>query len=151
MKTTLTIQSVAQEMLDNLETKTRQDGAEFKRNKKEIEWQKDIIHKAHGDKLSDDYVYEFVYDTLCVLCECEEGQEEECIYEMKADCYTDNLTAWLHSRCDRVYYLTEALEEFGCKDGFEALTIAQQKEIQEVAFAVYNGIQEYVESMAEIQ
>src|SRR3990167_1410119 len=100
MKTTLTIQSVAQEMLDNLETKTRQDGAEFKRNKKEIEWQKDIIHKAHGDKLADDYVYEFVYDALCALTECEEGQEEERIYEMESDCYTSNLTAWLHSHCD---------------------------------------------------
>jgi len=44
-----------------------------------------------------------------------------------------------------VYYLTETLEEFGdIKDGSQLLGLAQQKEKQEVANIVLQGIKEYI-------
>lgn len=143
-----TVQSVAEEMLKNMEQKERTNGDKFYCNIKEIEWQKDIIRKAHGDSLPDDYIYEFINDALCVLNDCEEGKEEESIYEIEADSYTSDLTAWLHSSNDRVYYLTEVMEEgLSIMDGFQLLSAAQQKEKQEVAFAVLNGIKEYIENL----
>jgi len=149
MTITRTVQDVAKEMLNNMEQKTRNDGKSFYCCKNEIEWQQDIIREAHGDKLPDDYVYEFTNDALCVLSDCDEGQEDDAIYEIEADCYTSNLTEWLNSRCDRVYYLTEVLEEFQpVIDGFAALTMAQQKEKQEVAQAILSGIKEYIENLS---
>jgi hypothetical protein len=148
MTTTKTIQEVAAEMYKNMEQKERKDGSKYYCNIKKIDWQKEIIHKAHGDALPDDYIYEFINDALAVLSDCEEGNEEEAIYEMEPDCYTTNLTAWLHSSNNRVYYITEALEEFGdIKDGFQLLGIAQTKEKQEVAILVLEGIKEYIASI----
>jgi hypothetical protein len=134
-------------MLDNMEQKTRDNGDKFYCCKTTVEWQQEIIHAAHGDKLPDDYVYQFIFDTLVALTECNEGEEEDAILEIEPDCYTSNLTGWLHSRNDRVFYLTEALEEYGSKDGFNALAQAQSLEIQEVAQAILIGINQYIDSL----
>ena len=139
----MTIQEVAQEMLDNMETKTRTNGRDYRVNKIEIAWQKDIIRKAHGDKLPDDYVYDFIYEALCALAECSAGDEDDAILQIEPDVYTSELTAWLNSRCDRVEYLTEALEE-GAADGFNALMTAQGKEKSEVGYLVLAGIRDYI-------
>lgn len=107
---------------------------------------KDLIRKAHGDKLPDDYCYEFIVEALDKIAECQEGAREydiiDAIYEIEADVYTSNLTSWLNSRADRVRYLTEALEECEIKDGFQALAVAQQKEKQEVALSVLKSLKE---------
>lgn len=147
MTNTKTIQEVAGEMSANLETKTRTNGEQYICNKVNVEWQKDIIRKAHGDKLPDDYVYRFISQALDVILEAEDGAEEDAIYTIEPDCYTSDLTNWLASRNDRLYYLTEALEEYEIKDGFQALAAAQQKEIQEVALALLEGIREYIETL----
>lgn len=139
-----TIQSVAKEMLKNLEKAKRTDGSSFVRTKKEIKWQKDIIHNAHGDNLPDDYIYQFIEDALCVLADCREGEEDDCIYQIEADVYTSDLTKWLHSSNNRVYYLDEAISN-GAKDGFGLLAMAQTQEKQEVAQAVLQGIREHIE------
>ena len=139
----MTIQEVAQEMIDNMETKTRDNGRDYRVNKTEVAWQKDIIHKAHGDKLPDDYVYDFIYEALCALVECSAGDEDDAILQIEPDVYTSELTAWLNSRCDRVVYMTEAIEE-GAADGFHALMTAQGKEKSEVGYLVLAGIRDYI-------
>lgn len=149
MKTTeKTIQSVAQEMYDNLETATRTaaaGGGKFIRNKEEIAWQKTIIHAAHGDALPDDYIYQFIRDALEVLADSKEGEEDEALYAIEPDVYTSDLTAWLHSSNRRTYYITEVQEEMGpITDGFQLLGAAQQKEKQEVAQLVLEGIRKYL-------
>lgn len=144
-----TVKEVATEMLQNFTRKERKDGTKFYHTKNDIEWQKEIIFTSHGDKLPDDYVYEFIYEALIQLAEvAEEGSEEDAIYEIESDVYTNELTAWLHSRCDRVYYIEEAIQN-GAKDGFAVLAMAQQTEKHEVAFAVLNGIRKYIENMKD--
>ena len=138
------VQDIAKVMLDNLEHKTRTNGADYVCNKVSVDWQKDIIRKAHGDKLPDDWTYQFIEDALLVLADSKEGQEEEAIEEIGSDVYTHDLTAWLHSSNSRAYYLTEALTDYGTKDGFNVLAIAQQIEKQEVAGLVLQGIREYI-------
>lgn len=106
---------------------------------------KNLCFAAHndGEILPDDFRYRKIVDTLDMLIDNnieDEERAQDLIMEMEADIYTSDLTAWLHSRNDRIYYLTEALEEFGCKNGFQALMTAQTIEIQEIATAVLNYI-----------
>jgi len=58
---------------------------------------------------------------------------------LEPDVYTSDLTNWLGSRNDFVYYLTEAITEYGAQDGFQALAITQQIWKQEVARAIYEA------------
>lgn len=101
-----------------------------------------IIHAAHNDRemSPDDYRYEFTKDALDALSENEDIDDAR-QSAIDSDPYTSNLTKWLNSRNDRVYYLTEALEEFGCKDGFQALSTAQTLEKEEVFNAVVNALE----------
>ena len=90
----------------------------------------DLCRSAHenGEILPDDFRYSKIVDTLDMIINREPETEEEAhdyILEMEADIYTSDLTAWLNSSNNRVYYLTEALEQFECKDGFNALAMAQ--------------------------
>ena len=101
----------------------------------------DLCFSAHsnGEMLPDDFVYTQIVDALDIFCECEnEERARERIYEIEPDCYTSDLTEWLHSNNNRVYYLTQALEEMGITDGLQALAAAQQLEKQEIANAVLN-------------
>ncbi len=139
-----TIQTIAKVMLDNLEHKTRTDGSDYVCNKVSVDWQKDIIHKAHEDKLPNDYTYQFIEDALLVLADSDPGEEEDAIYEIEPAVYTSELTRWLNSRCDRVYYIEEAVKEHGQTDGFQILMTAYGIEQQEVARLVLQGIREYI-------
>ena len=147
-----TVQEVTKEMLDNMEWKERQNGDKIVVNKTEIEWQKNIIHNAHGDKLPDDYCYEFIYEALCTLSDSEEGNEEESIYEIEADVYTSDLTDWLNNNNNNVYYLDEVIKEYGNnqQNGFNALMIAQYKAIEELYNnALYLLIEDLKENFEE--
>ena len=49
----------------------------------------------------------------------------ECINEFNHELvYTSDLTEWLNTSNNYVYYLTDAISEFGARDGFEALAFA---------------------------
>jgi hypothetical protein len=54
------------------------------------------------------------------------------------DAYTADLTDWLASSDDNVYYLTKALEEYEEKDGFRLLALAQFEAIREIYDVVIN-------------
>lgn len=146
-----TIANVAKEMYDNMEWAKRSNGDKFIKCTKDIEWQRDIIHKTHGNRLPSDDMYERIHDMLGMFLECDTDlQAMDSICEVESDVYTYDLTAWLHDHIENVYYLTETLEEFGdIKDGFQLLSIAQGKYIQEIGNALVSGIQEYIESLEE--
>ena len=149
MEKTITIQTVAEEMYNNLERKTRKDESVFYACKESIEWQTDIIHKAHGEYMPNDFIYDTIHTVLSNISDLgvdsTEEEAQEVIYQLEPDCYTANLTAWLHDNNNNVYYLTEALET-GVTDGFQALAIAQQIHIQEIAGLLVQGIIDYIEA-----
>lgn len=148
MVETKTIAEVAKEMYNNLDWSKRSNGEKFVKCINTIEWQQDIIHRAHGDRLPNDDMYERIYDILSMLRECESEEDAQGrIYEIEADIYTFDLTKWLHDHIENVCYLTEVLEEYGSniRNGFELLTVAQLKYIQEIGNALLSGIQEYIE------
>ena len=137
-----TIASVAQEMLDNFEYKTRTDGSKYSVQKSPSkEWITNICCEAHGDRLPSDDVYEVIVDVLEGLTECDnENDAEDRINEIESDIYTHDLTGWLHSNNNNVYYLTQALDELNIKDGFLALSTAQYLWKQEIAHTVLREI-----------
>jgi len=149
----MTLQTIAQEMYDNFELVKRDDGSEFYRTKESVDWQQDIVRQAHfnGDRMPSDDIYNRVYEFLSGFSNLDEKATEEdfdqTIIESESDIYTSDLTSWLNDDNRNVYYLTEALEEFQPKDGFEVLMIAQHKYIQEIGWDLLGGIIKHLETV----
>jgi hypothetical protein len=99
------------------------------------------IRLVYDNKAGDDYTYQWVWTALEIISNANNEDEiQELFNEQEADIYISDLTRWLHSRCDRVYYLTQALEELEVKDGFQVLSMAQYCEMQEVFQDVLNQL-----------
>jgi len=105
----------------------------------------DIMHKI---ECSEDFVYEQVWRCLNWLVD--EAPESDVLIEdalldtidREVDIYTSNLTKWLNQSPSHVYYLTEALEENGIKDGFQLLALAQYRAIEEIWRGVLDLVSE---------
>jgi hypothetical protein len=96
-----------------------------------------VCRKAHddGNLLPDDWRYAFIEEAVDVLAACEDIEEART--RLEPDIYTYELTGWLHSLNSRVYYLGEALAEYGSfRDGFQLLAAAQMMEKEEVFYQV---------------
>ncbi len=103
----------------------------------------DAIHEAHGDRLPDDYIYQWFKNILSDLSDYSIETQEDIdeamgeIIDSNISVYTSDLTEWLNTNNNNVYYLSEVLDEYGSKlDGFQLLSIAQCKAIQEVFDAI---------------
>jgi hypothetical protein len=99
--------------------------------------------------MPDDYRYKFIEDALIMIADQDEDADDLDCPEIEADSYTSELTKWLHSRNDRVYYLTEALEEYEIKDGFQALQEAQLREREEVYHSVLSSLRELYDAQED--
>lgn len=145
-----TIQSVAKEISDNIVWAKRDNGQDYCYLKKDFEWQSAIMREAHLDRLPSDDVYDRIDTILDKLSDLdEEATQDDCyeaIQEIEPDCYTSDLTKWLNSNNENVYYLGEALD-IGINDGFQLLAYAQQLYIQEIGNNLINAIQEYIDNL----
>jgi len=102
-----------------------------------------------------DFSYEWVSDFLNFLDYQNFEDDEELLRKLEEDelineflddeisVYTSNLTEWLNNNVDNVNYLTEALEEFNLKDGFELLKTAQYLAIREVINKLIRNIENF--------
>ena len=143
------VSELAREALEWFETGTRDRGEKFVKTKEgRPDWLENLIFTAHDDMLPDDYRYKFIEDALIMIADQDDDADLD-YPEIEADTYTSDLTKWLNSRNDRVYYLTEALEEYEIKDGFQALQSAQLREREEVYFSVLNSLQELCKDQEE--
>jgi hypothetical protein len=144
------IQKLAEQLSAAFENNKRNDGNEFVSLKDgSPAWMTEVIRSAHGDKLPDDTVYEFIENCADAIADHEDPQEA--IAEIEPSPYTADLTAWLHARVDHVYYLTECLEENRFDDGFQLLAAAQQKQIQEIGYALVSALEEAAEQMEDAE
>lgn len=104
---------------------------------------RDAVQKAHGDRFPDDFVYSNFLGileklqeyTIESLDDVDDHRSE--IVDSLVDVYTHDLTAWLHSSVENVHYITQALQESECADGFQLLMVAQYYAIDEVFAEVY--------------
>lgn len=108
-----TIQNVAEDIQNQLETKTRLDGTRYVCQKEpSIDWITDICRDAHGDRMPSDDVYDVISETIDALAELEPDADEDDardrLQEMEPPCYTSDLTRWLGSHNGNIDYLTQA-------------------------------------------
>jgi len=110
-----------------------------------------------------DYTYEWLNDFLYSVVDLlgyedfddfDELSEKinEKLFEW-VDCevsvYTSDLTEWLNSNNNNVYYMTEVSEEYGETDGFKILAQAQYKAIEEVYNNALNCLIEELKNQFE--
>src|SRR5574343_589767 len=149
----MNVQTVAKQILDNMEYRTRENGDRFYCLKDGTEWQTDIIRAAHLDRMPTDDIYSRIHEILEVIANADEDADEESVrdllYEIESDVYTADLTKWLASNINNIYYLNEALEETDTNDGFQLLAVAQSKYIQEIGNELLSAISKYVEETEE--
>ena len=117
-----------------------------------IEEESKIYYKLsnviHSLNCGEDFVYKTVYFFLEHLNSLDKEELKRVIEENdfceyidgEVDIYTSELLKWLSSNINNVNYLTEVLEEYGTKDGFQLLTMAQYKAIEEVISEVLNAL-----------
>lgn len=138
---TKTVQTLAAECATYLQTKTREDGTTFVTSTQDApDWFIELVRTAHDDMLPDDHRYQMIEDAILAMADSDEPGDT--LYEVEAPVYTSDLTAWLNSANSRVYYLTEALTEYGdIKDGFQLLSLAWLAEFREVAQSVLSSLE----------
>ena len=106
---------------------------------------RDSVYKAHGEHLPDDWIFDKYQSILSNLSDydinslddIEDNRSE--IVDGLVDVYTSDLTSWLNSHNDNVYYIEEAQKTFGAiDDGFQLLSSAQYIAIDEIYSEVIN-------------
>ena len=146
-----TIQTLARELSAALVHGKRIDGTDyvFLGDAPKHQWMRDVIQAVHGDKLPDDTTYKFIERCADAIAETDQGEElMDSIYEIEADIYTHELTAWLHARADHLAYVDEVIEEIGracIGSASDLLMAAQVRQIQEVGSALVSELEKLVE------
>ena len=101
----------------------------------------ELIRKAHGDLLPDDFCYETIHDALCAFAECE---SEDQLYEvnLEPDIYYHELLKWLSSHLKRMAYCDEAIAEFGLQntDLMTLVAHGQQREQDEIVALIRESL-----------
>ena len=134
----MTIQQKAQEYYNQFETQKRGEDpiVVFKNESEDL---KDSVYKAHGDRLPEDWIFSIYHSILGSISDYEIEDEDDLqekrseIVDGLVDVYTSDLTAWLNSNNNNVYYIEEAQKEYGMQeDGFKLLAMAQYMAIDEI-------------------
>ena len=101
----------------------------------------ELVRKAHGDLLPDDFCYEIIYEALYAFADCTSDDE---LYEvtLEADIYYHQLLKWLSSNLKRIDYCNEARAEFGLQDTdlMTLVTYGQQMEKDEIVALVRESL-----------
>ena len=140
----MTIQELAKKYRGFFERKRREDGTSYLCCKENAPDElRELIQKAHGDMLPDDYRYEFVAMVLLEIAEWDDDIEE-LVDELEPDNSYYDLMQWFTSHSNRHKYVNEATAEFGhAEDIMDDIANGQLLEIKEVFYSV-------VESLARI-
>ncbi len=105
----MTIQSLAKELYDNLETAQRSNGDDFLRLKEgHPQWAQDVIRTAHGDLMPDDWRYKFIEEACQAIIEHKDDRDSA-NDSLEADTYYNDLTQWLASNLSRLEYCNDVL------------------------------------------
>lgn len=155
------IVEVAKRFFECLEVKTRETGEKFvcfkpeviEKNTEEYRKLSEVIWGLKKN-LGEDFVYWEVYNCLSEIIdlapETEEGLED-ILENIEPDVYTSDLTEWLNEHNGHVFYLTEALETYEIKDGFELLAVAQELAKREVWTEVIELIRSEAEEEEDLE
>lgn len=116
MSTSTSIQDLAKEAGEFFTTKAREDGAEYFTLKDGApEWVKDLIHKAHGEFLPDDYRYRWAYGAMEFIADSDGDPMDDAaeFADLAVDTYTGDRLAWLSSNLQRPGYCDQVVQDYG--------------------------------------
>ncbi len=131
-----TLQQAAREYLDYFELRTTENGEAWRPVEGAPPGLKRLVRNAHADFMPDDHRYNFIVEALRLVAECEDVET----IKMTPDNEPSRLTGWLHSKINRLRYMTIAMTEFDPKDSLQLLKAAQYIERQEVLAAVIDEL-----------
>lgn len=137
------IQELALEYSELFKIQTRNNGREFLVCEvDDCHPLKDIIRKAHGEMLPDDYKYKFVHEALVNISNAADLDEVQC----EPDIYDHELLAWLSSNLSRVAYVDVAMLDNGhSKNGLMGdIAMGQWAKKSEVLSIVINELENLV-------
>lgn len=140
----MNIQNKIQTYADSFETKQRGNKTIIVLKDNAPEELDNSVMQAHGDRFPSDWIFDTYHSILENLTgydinsidDVEDYRHE--IVDGLVDIYTHELTGWLHSDNRNVYYLEDAVKEYGASDGFQILMSAQYIAINEI----YNEVVE---------
>jgi hypothetical protein len=137
-----TIESLAQEVLDQFERGTRDDGSTYwSRKERQEDWVYEMIMDAHGDFGPDDYIYEAIVEALQALADGDTDGEG-----IEADIYHSDRLKWLSSHTARVFAVDELRAETGAGDSImDEIGNAQYQERRDVFDVVKAGLETMLE------
>lgn len=142
---------LAQEMWDQFEQASRDDGSKFWRLKEGApEWMKDVCRAAHdgGKIMPDDFRYEFITDSLIKITENDEDTDDDDLdsVDFEGDVYNSDLAKWLGAGGDRWWYCDQALKD-PPSDFSSLLQTAQVMEKEEVYGQVLEALREHADTL----
>lgn len=149
----MTLVAAAAMMAEAFVTDTRTSGEPFvKLRGGSPQWMTDAVLACHDDgaMLPDDVRYSMVQDVACAIAEYDAEASDDDVLEWLHDegleglvpYATADLTAWLATSPRRVYYLSDAIDEYGDGlDGFQALSMAYLLELRDVAASLTTYLQ----------
>lgn len=148
MTNTKTIKELAQEVLNNMETKKRDNGDSFVCLKShDTQWHVDLCQKAHNGIMPNDFVYDEIENSLYRIIEAG-GETAEEIREnvfdsnvIEPEIYNDELLRWVSSNLAMADYVDEALQELEPKGLFEALQYGNQQFKEEIFNSVLDSLE----------
>jgi hypothetical protein len=113
METTATVQKLASELSLAFVWQTRNNDDKFVSLRDgSPKWMTEVIHEVHGEKMPDDYIYQFCEKAADAIAECDEDADEdtirEAIQEIEAPCYTHEQMKWFAGNYE---YCDQAIEE----------------------------------------
>ncbi len=121
------------------------------------DWVRNLVYRAHGDMLPDDYRYRWTRDALeCIEESGEESRDDLDDYagefaDTAVDVYTGARLAWLASHLSRPGYCDEAADDLGADglDTVERIGLGQYVESREVFELVANALEDEREARAD--
>lgn len=149
-----TVQSLASDLYDAMVLKTRANGESFTSLKDgSPDWMQDVVRKAHGDFLPDDWRFAAIKHLASAVSEMDDADDADGYGEIcdgAVSVYTGALTAWLASNIIRVGYCDQAHEELGAAANMsQALMQGQYFEYYETLTLLVSALQEHAADEGE--
>ena len=155
MKKDLTIRDKAELMAKQFTTITRDDGSQYvclngMAGEDYPEWMQNVCMAGHLDTMPNDESYKAIEGIILSICDLDEDtvNRDDILEELRdggylePDCYTSDLTGWLHSNNSYMSYLDDAMQEYNPIDGYQLLAMAHGIWLDEVAGAVVRALEE---------
>lgn len=140
----------AKNVLKYFEHGKRNDGTKYRFIKDEApEEYRELAYSAHlvDDVMPNDYIYDFIYDALTVISECDSDDHiEDEINSIEPDVYNSDLLKWISDNLTFSSWVDEAMKTYEAKDLFSALQIGQGLHRQAIANSVYESLQSIVKN-----